>query len=395
MAVSVTHTASGEPAGSHVMVILEGLTITHLFSRDGLKAQNAENREGILTITLGGHTSTLRWATDKEGNLTPDSVARLKDRMVFLGEDAAVHPLSINVYESDRKTAEGLKTAATAFDKLGGAIGGQIPVYGTIVTAGTTLLSGILQAIAATVDDDVELHVEGAVGSLTGVTSSAPGKIVVARRTAAGAPGIEVELRLEPITPPPAANGAPKTLHLFIDNITFQGSDLLDKRRALLLQTNVGSGDTARARSIRIPLKNGKATFSDIASLTNMPLYSGPIGTGVPYSFVANAVAESDGKAWLELLDRAIALTELVTEKTGTGGAVTDKLRSVEPVVGQVVAEFLPKTRPLISHEGVLLLDGAPAGPQPYRQHVTPNNPHTFQLPGDPGVTITLRAVVV
>jgi hypothetical protein len=321
-------------------------------------------------------------------------VARLKDRLIFLGDDASVRTLSINLLESDKAVSEGLKTAATVFDKLGGTVANQIPAYGTIVNAGTGLLSGILQAIASAVDDDVELHVEGAVGSLPGITSSAPGKITVARGTP-GAPDVKITLRVEPITPPPAAVAAPKTLHLFIDNITFQESDLLDKRRALLLQTNVGTGETARARSIRIPLKNGKAAFSDIASLTHMPLYSGPIGAGVPYSVVATAVAESDGKEWLEVLNRAIALTERVTEKTGNGGAVTDKLRSVEPVVGQVVAEFLPKTRPLISHEGVLLLDGAPAGPQPYRHHVTPNAPLKFQLPGDPGVTITLRAVVV
>lgn len=398
---------------AHAVILLEDLELLHLRSQDGVDGKaNLKRREGLFAAVIGGQQTLVRWATDKDGALTPATRANLRDRVLYVGPRRDPLELRVELIESDDKLDRDLGLTASVLDAAGG-VAGVVPGAGTAVGAGLQLLARIFQQLRKIAADRKELasnttlffddpptpdqQLGWGTLELRHDRSDHQGGAVRPHESVA------VRLRAKVLPLVLAAEADPCPTQVFIESLR---THELPRRGELRVEYTFGAPPAARADTLSFALVDQAERSGELTSVKGKLLYDGPGVAGVPFRLTAAVVPRLDTST---LSDATGAASDLA----GSGASVItaamkdeEKKALVDTAVSALTKAALGATQialDVIAHkadEKLLSLEGLllPANAQ------LPGSPATIaSLPGgdapalitlgspEQGVTLTVR----
>jgi hypothetical protein len=354
----------------YMVALLDSIEIHELRSRDGADGKgNTRDREGVLGISIGEQRTLVSWATDHKGALTEDTVANLRDRVLFIGRKPHHVDLSLDLVESDARLAKDLQSASTAIGAVASVVT-VVPAVGTAVGGALGFLANLLARLKSTATDRKELWTsttlffkhppapEAAIGYGT-LTLSTQGK---------RGPAIVVNLRVLPLRLPDADADAPTSpTQIFVDEVRVHG---IRGPGTLALELAFGpAGETTYSQ--RISTKEIRGEDAVLGGLSHKLVYDGPGVAGVPFRLAAAVVPRVEPE---QVQSR---LTEATDVATTVGGFVSDALpkdkqkaiaaKALDVLqkaiagAGQIAVDLIGRKAEsrMLSIEGVLLPGGA------------------------------------
>lgn len=315
-------TADPKLAGAtapYLVVLLDSVEIRELRSRDGADGKtHTRDREGVLGISIGDQRTLVSWATDHKGGLTEDTVANLRDRVLFVGRKPHHIDLSLDLVESDARLAKDLQSASTAVGAVASVVT-IVPAVGTVVGGALGFLANLLARLKSTATDRKELWSSTtlffehppAPDALVGygtLTLSSQGK---------RGPAIVVRLRVLPLRMPETSEEEPTApTQIFVDEVRVHG---IRGPGMLALELSFGpAGETTFSQ--RISTKDIRGEDAVLGGLSHKLVYDGPGVAGVPFRLAAAVVPRVEPE---EVQSRLTTATEVATT---VGGFVSDAL---------------------------------------------------------------------
>jgi hypothetical protein len=390
---------------AHAVILLEDLELLHLRSQDGVDGKdNLKRREGLFAAVIGGQQTLVRWATDKDGALTPATRANLRDRVLYVGPRRDPLELRVELIESDDKLDRDLGLTASVLGAAGG-VAGVVPGAGTAVGAGLQLLARIFQQLRKIAADRKEL------ASNTTLFFDDPptpdqqlgwGTLEL-RHDRADNQGVAVRLRAKVLPLILTAEADPCPTQVFIESLR---THELPRRGELRVEYTFGAPPAARADTLSFALVDQAERSGELTSVKGKLLYDGPGVAGVPFRLTAAVVPRLDTST---LSDATGAASDLA----GSGASVItaamkdeEKKALVDTAVSALTKAALGATQvaldviahkadeKLLSLEGLLLPANAqlPGGPATIASLPGGDAPALITL-GSPeqGVTLTVR----
>lgn len=320
--VRLTPTAEGKAAGKQAVVTLEGLRVKRLASRDASPSEKLlKNREGVLTLRVGGQATAISWATDADGNLSNRS--KFTGQVLFLGAHKGLLPVEVTLIESDEEDRKRLAQAMEALKQLAKAAG-MTPAMGAPVAAAAGLAGAALEVVRLSVDDDTELTYHGSIG---GGEEAPTLRLTTYRliRGPEGDPDLEILLRVHDLVADDQLQATVVLNSVVIELPKPKGGALpgipTSRRHqarvngTLVIESSFGSGSNTGGLSLKEVLHNGRdgeQRIDRFVGIQGRLLYRGPCAAGVPFSVNATYVHKDDEKQLEAFLNLAVAGADLV-----------------------------------------------------------------------------------
>ena len=355
---------------THAVLLLDRIELLRLRSRDGSAGGpgHLRRREGLLAVQVGGQPTMVRWATDKDGHLTPATLANLRDRVLYVGPRRDPIEIVLDVVETDDKLDRDLGLTADVFDAAGG-VAGVVPGPGSAIGAGLQFLGKVFEQLRTLAADRKEMHVDKALffhDPPTPAQRLGWGTLELVEALPTGETAIRVTLRAAPLTLP-VPDDAVRT-QVFVDAL--QGHDL-PKRGELRVEYTFGNAGAARSDTMAFALVDQEDRSPVLTSVEGKLLYDGPAIAGVPFRITAAVVPRRDTSGVSTAVSTAADMTGSGVD-IFTAAVRNDKTReAIDTALQAVTKAALGATQialdviarkaddKLLSIEGILLPAGA------------------------------------
>lgn len=329
-----------------ILIKLDDLVIDRLLSQDLTR-----KREGTLVIRVNDQVTSLSWAA-KEGKKVYN-VHKFQNQLLFWGVAGKFLKLEVQFIEVDRNLRPKLFKFLSESAKL-------IPSLGGIVSAGVSLLHGIINSIQKE-DDDSELEFFGTMGNagspeglISGWFVDFTTGIFDVRRKIPNEVNPQVRIPFSVFKLSPPKKIAKREVLVLLEQVVIRSNQ--DKNyRTLVIESAIGSGRKVEKNTFNIKMQNRNKSPEHFLGFQYTMLYNDLWDTGLPFHFsmaflekeeldAIEEIVDYSGDLAIELLGETVEQRALINQTT----KATQSLRSL-------VMEFLPDKISIGSIHGLML----------------------------------------
>ena len=338
-----------------ILIKLDDLVIEKLLSQDLTR-----KREGTLIIKIGKQVTTLSWAA-KEGKKIYN-LHKFQNQLLYWGEAEQVLNMDVQLIEIDRNLRP-------KFFKFISSSAKVIPKVGDLISAGFSLLQGVINAIQK-VDDDSELEFFGALGN-TGASNGLVGGWFVdlssgtfeIRRKIPNEVNPQIRIPFSIFKFEVPKKTPKREVTILLEQIIIR-TDQDKENRTLLIESAIGNGRRTEKNNFRIKMQNRSKSPEFFLGFQYRMLYHDLWENGLPFHFTMAFLEKEELDAIEDIVDYSgEVIKELQAENNKERGEINRRTKAVQSL-RSLIMEFLPDKISIGTIHGIVLessmIDGNP-----------------------------------